>query len=274
MRNFEGEDEILRLMGKNIAYLRSKKKWSLTKLSLNVNLTKGTLSLYENGKSKPGILVLKRICDNLGCNIHDILTVDIEDLDNNAEILRDQFDSSLIIDNCYVYGHPIYQKFQEKKYWLYFLKTDVKKPRTLTYGQLSIANNSDKQRYDIFVEMSDSHIKYTGNFVLTPYQMYFYFRAKNYDERALGILNNPRNSFTKPYQGGLGVISSISTGHEKSPCIQKFILSPFLLHNTETESTMLLDLLSLNTDTDIIRISPEIEKNFYKFIKEYSKKTT
>lgn len=66
-------DELLALLGKRIAKLRSEKNITLEKLAYEVGISKGNLSDIENGRKNPTYLTLQKIADGLDLSLSQLV---------------------------------------------------------------------------------------------------------------------------------------------------------------------------------------------------------
>lgn len=57
----------MNLLGKKIRELRKERRMTLEDLSKATGLTKGHLSFLENGKKKPRVITVYKICNALKC---------------------------------------------------------------------------------------------------------------------------------------------------------------------------------------------------------------
>lgn len=262
------------ILKKNIRYLRKKRGYSQIQLAQKLGVAKSTISSYESHSTDtlPSVFKLKNIARYLGVTIDEIVTYDLEERDKKEEKNRENISKSLltITNNTLTFNNPVYEKFLNHNYWVYFLKTDKNDTLHISYADMFIEQNKIKERYDINFNINrDKH--YNGIFVLTYTQIYIYLQGKYHYERALMIFNNPQNGYNKPYIGGLGVISSVSSGSERNPCIQKILITNIEISKNEYKNG-LTSLLSFSSKTnDIVKIDDEIEKQAYRFIKKLNK---
>jgi len=66
-------DSFSKELGSKLKFIRQKKKMSLKKLSQKVECSQSYLSMLENAKANPSVSRLKRITDELGITIIELL---------------------------------------------------------------------------------------------------------------------------------------------------------------------------------------------------------
>ena len=72
------DEELLKLVGQRIRFLRKEKGMSLQDLAYQIGMEKSNLSVIENGKSNPQLLTYARIASALGTNLTLLLLIDFD----------------------------------------------------------------------------------------------------------------------------------------------------------------------------------------------------
>jgi transcriptional regulator with XRE-family HTH domain len=266
------KEEVLDFLGKNLRYLREKRGFSLERLATKLKITKSALCSYEHGNACPSIFILRDIAYQFEVSIDDIINHNLVEKEKEKDQLETVFSRSISNDSCLPFGDRIYNKFINQKYWLYFLTRSSDKPLGINQSEMIIRPNMHEKVYEVKWEIDNSEKKYVGNLVLTYAHIYIYLRGIEHYERAIIILNNPQNSISKPYIGGIGIFSSITSGWEKNPCMQKIIISYTSIPTNNELMDKLCSQLSFPSDASwMIKISHDSDYETYKFIKEIMK---
>ena len=87
---------------------------------------------------------------------------------------------------------------------------------------------------------------YEGEVQFSDYHSYIEIVSEAYNDRALIILNIPKKKKGNPYLGGLGTVASSTHGQNHLPCVQKIILSKYVLNCSEEEISEHLNMKGEN----------------------------
>lgn len=244
----------------NISYLIENDCNPQKYIASKLKVSESTISAYKTGSSKPDIFMLNDIAKYYNITIDEILNYNLREAYENQK--------ENLIDECIPFDSKLYNKFVTQKYYIYYFKKNIEDYLNIGHGEIIFEQNHIKKRCDALIKMDVMSNNYQGNLVLTYRHIYIYIGKDSSYERGLIILNSPPNNPSKPYIGGIGVISSITAGWEKVPCIQKILFSNRQIPNQDKYMNKVNSLLSIPEKTnDIVRIDIQHEQEAYKFIK-------
>lgn len=216
------------------------------KLARKIGVSEDLLSKYKSGEAFPSIETLIYICEIYNISMESLLStpLSISEIDTFANVTKAEL-------NMF-----------EKKYYVYFLVTNIDKEGALHEG--SIEFNNDTVTFSIL--SAGQLIKsFTGRYSFSDRLVFFELSSKN-DGIAYISMIRP-NLSKKKYVGGLSLLMLPSDAASK-PCVQKILFSKIRL-DRKLYRTKIKDLLyfSLNEHSlGHVKISQGEDELAYDFI--------
>lgn len=262
-------DSFEKLFSKNLKFLREQvKDETQQELADCLDVEYSSISNYEHN-SIPKISILMKIRDhyaNEGVSIDSLLFDDIESIYNSENRLFKNFTKRKSL----AYGEDDYHAFVNRKYHAYYYNTNSDYEPQIASFTVEIEDNKNDKKYDVNMILRGSSKSYYGNLILTNYHIYIYFQGRDHSERGIITLPKPPNDAIRNYIGGLGIISSISSGMNKVPCSQKIFITTQEVNDINKYFNKLDELLQISNDKHIFRVDLEEDHKAFKMIKEIS----
>lgn len=261
------DDDIKCNIAANIYFLRNFHNLSEQNLADILNIEKNTVSSYENNRIKPSITILNKLSIIFGISINTIIDCDLTNMFNSENKLNKAEHPDATWSST-SFSDPEYKKFINNRYFIYYFDSHTSEDITVNKEDITInkmdikfIRNFEKQIYEAYAQINNSVKTYTGTLVLTrTYHAYIYLRGMNHYERVLITFQFPDNGPAKPYIGGIGLISSISSGEFKYPCAQKTLIS-YIDINMKKYNNDINSFLALNENNNgIIKVTPLYKK--------------
>ena len=224
-------------------------------LAKELEVSKSTLSNYENGETLPPIDKLCQLCELFELPINSFIEEKCQD-DSYfypEQISFDLKDSRKIIEKY------------ENTYHTYYYKTGIMANKEPEISQGTLKIHKKKGGLDYTVEADFGNNRYEGSISIIGNHTYINLKGKNHFERVLIILHDPPT--INHYYGGLGVVASVSEGRRRSPCVQKVVLASIPLE-LKQENDFLKEKLTFGDACCVIKVDDLEDDDVYRKIKD------
>ncbi|GKX68933.1 helix-turn-helix domain-containing protein [Inconstantimicrobium mannanitabidum] len=255
---------------KNLWFLRTEKlKITQEKLAEEIGVEYSSISNYEREDkvNLPRLTTLIKMADFFSVSIDSLLFEDLEAFESSKVDLKKLGMKTL------PYKDEEYKKYINQRYYAYYYNTNSAYNSELACCYFEIKPNEAKERYDVSFAQIEREKKYSGNFLLTNRHIYIYLRGIEHSERAFITLPKPENSYLKAYIGGLGIISSISSGVRRDPCSQKIFMVNKDVNDTAELNEEIRSLLSIGNNSCLIRVDLDEDARAFDLIKKINRKS-
>jgi len=212
-------------------------------LAKKIGVSEDVLSKYKSGASFPNIETLMYICEIYNIDLTNFFSTRLSALD--------------IRDN----ENPCSNIF-EKKYYVYFLVTNMTKIGTIHEGIIKISNNN------VVFEIHSNNLvikHFVGDYSISDKLVSFDLHSVEDGNAHISMIKPNINK--NKYVGGLSMLSLASDANSK-PCCQKILFSKIQIDRIENY-TNLKELLSFHVEDNSfgnIKISQAEDEEGYNFV--------
>jgi transcriptional regulator with XRE-family HTH domain len=270
MSQFRNKKQLLTVFNYNIQLIyKTYNHLSLTNLADKLNIPCSTLSrlLDEKNEILPQTLTLYRISKSLGLSMDALIT---EKLNKRQLPENFPFRTYRGINHRikrYICGR-VGEKCQEPFRLYYFNTNTDDSEEMIQEGELQVLSNEENEYLVIAafgLNLENKKIKhYEGYIVLSGYHVYINLETVGITgERVLIVFYDQISD--NNYQGGLGIITSISRGLTRAPCSQKIIISKKTFGQKEKDK-ILPQFLEFKNTTSILKVTGDQDQEVYRLL--------